>query len=547
MALQFAHGAIQWLAADANTTVYTVSSLAFQPKALRFYCMGVGSATDTSSETLDLRRSVGFAVSTSDRRCVASFDDDAAGTMICSSGLHEAAVVAIVDGSPAFTGLLDLNSITSDGFTLIVDDQIPADITVFWEAWGGDITVATTQSIAEPAATGNVDYTVTGFVAGAADQVVMFAGVQSTAAAGTAQRNDSGLCVGYASSGAANDNIVIADNQDDGSTTADTDRYALSGECLAMMALAGGNPSARAQMTQYGTNNFRLNWIVRATTNRRYIAMAIKGGGWQVGEFTHDSTTIGNTTTESGLLFQPKGILGFSATTTESVAGTSGTTGVMGLGTASSTSSRRSMGVHSENATGSSASEVNLAIEYDEFIVIPSNAGGVLLALDINAINSDGFQVITDVASAGTHWYGYLAFGDLPTRGRVSQVELEVPFVATRGRVSFAELEVPFVATRGRVSWAELEVPTVQTRGRVSWAEFEVPNAAGATPTRGRVSWVEFEIPFVTTRGRVSLVEFEVPSVATRGRVSFIVLEVPDVGAGGGDGTGSRYWYWRSS
>lgn len=62
--------------------------------------------------------------------------------------------------------------------------------------------------------------------------------------------------------------------------------------------------------------------------------------------------------------------------------------------------------------------------------------------------------------------------GATPTRGRVSWVEVEVPFVATRARVSQVEVEVPAAATRGRVSWVEIQVPS--------------PGEAGGAPYRHR-------------------------------------------------------------
>ena len=142
MALQFASGAIQWLAADAATTVYTISGLPFQPKGLRFYWTGIGSSVNATTDAVDSRRGIGLAVSTSSRRCVATQDQDNVATTVCTAGQFTDCVVATVTATgPARDGALDLNSITSDGFTLIVDVQGPVDITVCWEAWGGsDIT-----------------------------------------------------------------------------------------------------------------------------------------------------------------------------------------------------------------------------------------------------------------------------------------------------------------------------------------------------------------------------------------------------------------------
>lgn len=420
MAFSFAHGAVQWQAADAATTTYSVTTtdvrtgLDFQPKALMFYCMGLGSSTDTASETTHWRGSVGFATSTSSRRCVTVQDQDAAPTTVCTAGLHEAAVLATVTSTPAFDGLLDLNSITSTGFQLIVDDATPVNISVFWLAWGGsDITVATDQTITEPAATGTADYTVTGFAsADTDDQVVIFAGCQSTSAAGTAARFDAGLCLGFASGGAAGENAVICGNQDDASNATDTDSYALDSECLGMITVAGGVPSARAQLTQFNTNGFRLNWIARATTSRKYIALAMKGGMWRAGSTTLNMTVTSSTATVSSLPFKPDGLLLMSHFSPENAAGASGTNILMSVGTGNSPTSRRAMALRDENATASSNCEVDLAIEYDQVLITVSAAGAAEGAVDINAINSDGFQLICDSTDGNSaSWMGYLTFG----------------------------------------------------------------------------------------------------------------------------------------
>jgi hypothetical protein len=414
MALSFAHGAIRWLAGDAVSTTYTVSGLSFQPKALRFYWQGHGSATDAASETLHIRAGVGFATGTASRRCVGIQNQDAAATSVCTSGFREDCVAMTLTSTPAADGLLDLNSITSDGFTLIVDDQGVVDLEIFWEAWGGsDITVAVDLSIAEPAATGDQDYTVTGFTSGATDQVVMFAGTQCTGAAPTAARFDSGLCVGFAAGINTADNIVVVGNTDDASAAMDTDGACRDGKCLSMITAGGGAVNAEAALTLFGTNNFRLNWSARAVTNRRYIALAIKGGSWKAAEYTIAGATLNATTTISGLAFTPKGLSLIGRLSVEQAAGT--TEDIVGLGSGSSTSSRRAMGYRSENSTASSVCEANHVIEYDQVLAFPSTAGALLSAYDISQMNADGFQIIVDVAGGvASEWQGYLTFGDAP-------------------------------------------------------------------------------------------------------------------------------------
>src|SRR5687768_10903232 len=71
------------LAFDVDTVgnTVTVSGLSFQPKALVFWVNGIQNAADATSEALSLRYSMGFAASTSDRRCVSAFNIDASGSM----------------------------------------------------------------------------------------------------------------------------------------------------------------------------------------------------------------------------------------------------------------------------------------------------------------------------------------------------------------------------------------------------------------------------------------------------------------------------------
>jgi len=421
VALEYAHGAIQWLAADVATTVYTVSGLSFQPKALRFSWNGLQSATDAASAAVNLQRGGGFAVDTSNRRCVGSFSQDTAATSNCGTVARNDSLACTTDGAAASDGELDINSFTADGFTLIVDDACPANLTVFWEAWGGaDITVAAVGDIAEPAATGDVDYSVPGFVAGATDQVVMLFGVQSTAALNTAASSDSGFMVGYAT-GAGAQKVVMIGNSDDASTAMDTDFYARGDECLGMIVVAGGTAvDARAALTQFGTDNFRLNWAARAVTNRRYIFLAIKGGGWRVGDFTIDTTALNNTATVSGLPFAPRGLSVMCGWRAENASNSAGVQDNVNWGCGSSTSSRRAMSVRDQNATASSVCEIFALIEYDEILGEVSSAGAIDTLVDIDAMNSDGFRLIVDDAAASgsaVAWIGYLAFGDAPAAG----------------------------------------------------------------------------------------------------------------------------------
>lgn len=413
--MDFAHGAIQWLAADVATTTYTVSGLPFQPKALRFYWCGLQSAGDAATEVVSQRRGVGFAVGTSERRAVGSFSQDVSSSSNCGTVARNDAVACTTDGAGATDGLLDLNAINSDGFQLIVDNTAPGNITVFWEVWGGaDITVAQVGDFAEPAASGNQDYTATGFVAGATDQVVMLAGVQSVAAMNTAEADASGMYVGCAASATAGDNIVVAGNAADANAIMNTDGYSQSDECLALCDKAGAAvANARAVLTQFGTDNFRLNWIERGVTDRKSIYMALKGGRWASGSTAINLATLGNTATVSGLPFTPIGMSLLWNGTAESTTDVFVASDIIGLGTGSSPSSRQSMVSRDEDAAINA--EIDLVLEYDQVLCYANSSGTSGRAVDIDAMNSDGWRLIVDsIATGVTAWVGYLTFGSAP-------------------------------------------------------------------------------------------------------------------------------------
>ena len=155
MAFGFSEGAIQWLTSDALNATKVVTGLGFQPKAIRFYWMGLQSATDAGSAVISERRGIGFCSNATTRRSVGTFSADNSAAADCGSVAANDCVCITVNGTGAIDGKLDISSMDPDGFTLIVDDVTPANITIFYEAWGlDDIQQVTIGDIAEPPATG---------------------------------------------------------------------------------------------------------------------------------------------------------------------------------------------------------------------------------------------------------------------------------------------------------------------------------------------------------------------------------------------------------
>lgn len=428
--LNFAHGAVQWLTSQVLNTTIAVTGLGFSPKAIRFYWVGLqsNSPTAANSQTVSERRGIGFAQSTTSRTCVGTLSTDASGNATCASIWSNTACVITVSSAGAVDGLLDISSIDTDGFTLIVDDVTPANITVFWEAWGGsEITDVTIGAIAEPAATGTQNYTATGFVtnSGKNDQCVMFAGVQTVNASGTGAVEDSGLHVGFATSTATAQNITLLGNSDVGSATMDTWGYNYTGECvsMALIATATGTANARATLSAYGTDLFTLNWLARAVSNRRSIYMAIKGGNWNAGSTTIGGNSLNSTATIGDVPYHLRGVSLLGAMKTGSTAGTMTLNDRMAFGSGISTASRNSAGVLDENGTANA--EIDTSVNYTQVLVFPSVTGTLQTAYDISNLNGNSVTIITDTAGGvASEWIGYLLFGD-----RKRPVSIGHPFI----------------------------------------------------------------------------------------------------------------------
>jgi hypothetical protein len=320
---------------------------------------------------------------------------------------------------------------------------------IYWFAWGGaDITNVETGQIAEPAATGNQDYTLSGAFE---PQAVIFAGCQLTGAAPTAASIDGGWCFG-AATGPTNQWVMMG-NSDQGSTTMDTDGYSNGDECLGNITVAGGNPSARASFVQFNSDGFRLNWLVRATTGRKYIFIAIRGGQWRAGDFVA-TLNLNDTATVSGLPFRPKGTIfgGAGAKAEHSSAGGSSAHSYLQVGSWEDNGAGRQASEYlSENGTGNA--EVDLINDQDSVIIGVSTIGAQEYALDVQSVADDGFTLVVDDGLGPiSSFVGYLAFGDAPAPDAGSW---HMP--ATPGLSS--------LRARGREFWSKAAKPLI-------WGDF---------------------------------------------------------------------------
>ena len=413
MSLTFHHGVIYWLSTDAVNTDYIISGLPSRPKAIRCV-MTPQTAVDLVSATISRRLCVGFGAEPSGSPvygCVIGTSLDGLINADCSGAIHTNAIAAENNSGGSVTGRLTVPIFTHDGFWLRSADVPVNNFTVHWEAWCGDeITVAGIGTFDEPAGTGDVNYTATGFTAGATDQVVMFAGCQSTAAVNSSQGIASGVYLGFATGPASSEQCVVTGSSVEAAANTITDGYCQTGECVAIINQVGGDPNARATLQSFGTNLFTLTWLSRGTTGRKSLYMFLKGGQWKAGGYTIDGSTGSATASVTGLPFEPAGVLLLGRMSVQQAAGVADAQDRIGIGCAVHASSRFSVGVLDEDAVATG--DINTVVQFDQALAFPSASGTLLSAYDISAINADGFTTVVDVAGGvASEWHGFLAFG----------------------------------------------------------------------------------------------------------------------------------------
>jgi len=411
MALEFAHGIIEWLASSTVGTTYTVSGLAFQPKALRFL-------KANRSTFFDCELSFGVAASPTNRHAVSLFNDQGAGSATCAVAYRDDCVVLVLTdaGGANPVGRLDLDAILSDGFRLIVDEQLGNGgfiSEVEFEVWGGsDIEIAEAFTLTEPAAAGNVEVNLSG--AFRPDVAMLFGCKIVGASPASSVTTDDGFFIGLTTGPASAENVVIAGNADDASATMDTDGYCQSGECGAFILEGGGTSvNCRITLASFDADGLTFNFLERATTGRRVIGLAIKGGAWRTGSYTIAGNSAGATTTVSGLPFSPAGGLAIERGAVQSTADTAAVESLMCWGRWNNPTTRGATGVRDED--GTATVETDMVALTSAILVVPGTTGVTLSAFDLDAVLTDGFRVIVDTAGGvANEWQGYLTFGSVP-------------------------------------------------------------------------------------------------------------------------------------
>lgn len=411
MSLSVADGVIT-AGADAVNTTYTVSGLSFQPKAIFFFWCG--RATTGQGEA-DHNWGSGFATSTSSRRCYISQSDHGAAAAASDHARFNDCCIATLTVAGALASKIDLNAINSDGFQLIVDDNLPAGLVISWIAWGGsDITDVAIVDFSEPGSTGNQDISV-GFAldTGQDDKAVIFLGGVDTAFGSITSWSNWMLGVAAGNSPV---NAVLTGNTIDSSDPSEADTYCRNGDCVANLG-TGAAVVSRASVSAWLSTGFRLNWAeVDGGTTWEQSALVIKGGRWNVGDAT---TSTGTSNQDEVVGIVPKGILLASHGKAQSTADTSQAVDERIVGVATAAASRSTAGMLQKDAANTM--DIGIAHRNDAMYVNQSTASTItvegLMDLVDFVVTGDGFTYVMDDADPSPAFFWYLACADAPVTG----------------------------------------------------------------------------------------------------------------------------------
>lgn len=383
----------------AAASTVAVTGVGFTPEVIIFWWSGRSEAVDTIGRASHYR-GFGVAVSPTDRRAIASSSIDALTSSDSQTGHDEAACILSVDATPANDGAIDLQSFDADGFTLVVDDQMPRDLRVHFMALAGDITNAVTGRLTEPNAVGDQDITSLAFQP---DFVLFFSMAAASNPPGTMA--DSVTMIGAAVSPTGQGVTIGVSNS--GSSTMLAQSYSTSGECIVLPNTAVTAITSRADFVSFLSNGFRVNWVESAGS-RRIHYLALKGGNYRVDNLLTQTDTVTDIA-ESGFGFSPSAAMFVSHSMTESTSDTLQANDKMSIGAFSNLTNRGAQAMLDENGTADS--EITTAIEFDAIYANISAASAIDGLMDVKSVDSDGFTMIMDDADPSQAFVWYMAFG----------------------------------------------------------------------------------------------------------------------------------------
>ncbi len=137
------------ISTGAAASTQQITGVGFTPKALLIVINGMTDTSTGISTTEPLRACYGMATSSSDQRCYAGSTNTGQTTAQTQSGHRTDSIIATVEpGAGTWEGIIAIQSMDADGFTLVVNQQFASAYQCFFWAIGGDEITAVSQTLA---------------------------------------------------------------------------------------------------------------------------------------------------------------------------------------------------------------------------------------------------------------------------------------------------------------------------------------------------------------------------------------------------------------
>lgn len=298
MSLVTAKGSFAFPDSGAN---YAVTGTGFQPKAVLFWLTQQSATGFAATKAL----SFGWATSATQRGCLSLYAADAVTVGTANGNRIDDlfCIKAITTSAGSVTTTLDADfvSMDADGFTINPGStSVGAAFIVHWFAIGGsDISNVFAGKFDTATATGNTSYEGVGFTP---DCLLIL-----TNTTGAIPRADTAhkMSLGAASSSNSLHQAVSFIESSNAIPSA-CNSYQNTGEIIHTLNLAGTDNTV-ASLASFDTDGFTLNYTVAQATVRGFLALALKGGRYQVTVDVQKTTT--GTKAKTGIGFQPTGLM----------------------------------------------------------------------------------------------------------------------------------------------------------------------------------------------------------------------------------------------
>ncbi len=398
MALSFKAGAFSMT--SGATGNLSVTGVGFQPKAIIFFATKRAGGTDGAATTTNW--SFGFAVSSSARGSIWCGSSNGGSNTSDSRVDDSKCLVVWTSGTPTNAGQADFVSFDADGFTLNRTTSFTASYRVGYMAFGGDdITDVACGTFAAPTTTGVVSYTGPGFQ----PDCLFLLGSNVTA---TLPANAVNASYGFGVA-TATQQFSVSGSGTDGSSGAR--KFCNTAKAFVRVTPSANTTDDEADLDAFTSSGFDLDWTKKSASAVHMFYLAIKGGSYEIGDFT----TPGSATTfsESGLAFQPRGLIVTSACVGSASSGSTTTNDSMEgmIGAASGTTSEWSAWSARVEATG----EGDCRFENDASVQSSAwGTGAVELLANLTTVASDGFTMTETDYPGYAIFCPWLAIGDSP-------------------------------------------------------------------------------------------------------------------------------------